>query len=82
MSSNKVCRHKFQPRYTSGLADSEVLARMSTTLLSNDCTEAVWEQFNKTVAQYRKAKVYVGDVCIKCGYGVFIDRRGNASRDS
>ena len=66
MSSNK-CRHRFEPRYTSGLADSEVLASMSATLLSSDCGEMVWRQFNKTVLEYRKAKVYVGDVCRKCG---------------
>jgi len=66
MSSNR-CRHKFVPRYTSGLTDSEVLSRMAGTLISNDCTETVWRQFNRTVVEYRKAKVYVGDVCVKCG---------------
>ena len=66
MSSSK-CRHRFEPRYTSGLSDSEVLARMAATLLSSDCSEVVWRQFNKTVAEYRKAKVYVGDICRKCG---------------
>lgn len=69
MSSNK-CRHKFCPRYTSGLTDSEVLASMAATLLSGDCSEVVWHQFNKTVVEYRKAKVYVGDVCRKCGLRV------------
>lgn len=69
MSSNK-CRHKFDPRYTSGLADSEVLARMSATLLSSDCSEVVWRQFNRTVLEYRKAKVYIGDICRKCGLRV------------
>lgn len=67
MFSNNKCRHKFEPRYTSGLTDSEVLSRMASTLLSSDCTEMVWHQFNKTVTEYRKAKVYVGDVCRKCG---------------
>ena len=75
MSSNE-CRHKFEPRYTSGLTDSEVLASMAATLLSSDCSEVVWRQFNKTVLEYRKAKVYVGDVCRKCGFRVgFKDKR-------
>ncbi len=69
MSSSK-CRHKFCPRYTSGLTDSEVLASMAATLLSGDCSEVVWYQFNKTVLEYRKAKVYIGDVCRKCGLRV------------
>ena len=69
MSSSR-CRHKFEPRYTSGLTDSEVLASMAATLLSNDCSEVVWRQFNKTVSEYRKARVYVGDVCRKCGIKV------------
>lgn len=69
MSLNK-CRHRFEPRYTSGLADSEVLARMAATLLSSDCSEVVWSQFNRTVVEYRKAKVYVGDICRKCGLRV------------
>ena len=73
MSSSR-CRHKFEPRYTSGLFDSEVLSRMAGTLISNDCTEVVWHQFNRTVKEYRKAKVYVGDVCRKCG--TMIDRNG------
>lgn len=64
------CRHKFRPRYTSGLADSEVLSQMAVNLLSADCPESVWSQFNRTVAEYRKAKVYAGDVCIKCGLRV------------
>ena len=79
MSSNK-CRHSFKPRYTSGLVDSEVLAQMAATLLSRDCTEVVWEQFNRTVAQYRKARVYVGDVCRKCG--MMIDRTGKCLSSS
>ena len=53
MSSNK-CRHRFEPRYTSGLTDSEVLAQMAATLLSSDCTAVVWKQFNRTVAEYRR----------------------------
>jgi len=73
MSLNK-CRHRFEPRYTSGLTDSEVLARMSATLLSSDCSEVVWRQFNKTVLEYRKAKVYIGDICRKCG--LRIDKNG------
>lgn len=73
MSSSK-CRHRFEPRYTSGLTDSEVLARMAATLLSSDCSEVVWRQFNKTVSEYRKAKVYIGDICRKCGFRV--DRSG------
>lgn len=77
MSSSK-CRHRFEARYTSGLTDSEVLASMAATLLSGDCTEVVWRQFNKTVLEYRKAKVYVGDVCRKCGVRVgFKDQRGS-----
>ncbi len=66
MSSNE-CRHKFRPRYTSGLADSDVLSQLAVTLLSNNCSEAIWFEFNRVVAEYRKAKVYVGEVCEKCG---------------
>lgn len=77
MSSSK-CRHRFEPRYTSGLTDSEVLAQMAATLLSADCSEVVWKQFNKTVAEYRKARVYIGDACWKCGE--FKDRRGHATQ--
>ena len=73
MSSNR-CRHKFQARFTSGLADSEVLSRMASTLISSNCNEVVWRHFNKTIAEFRKEKVYVGEVCIKCG--MMIDRRG------
>lgn len=73
MSSNR-CRHKFQARHTSGLTDSEVLTRMAGTLISSDCSEAVWRQFNKTVREYRKGKVYVGEVCVKCG--MMIDGKG------
>jgi len=69
MSLNE-CRHRFEPRYTSRLTDSEVLARMAATLLSSDCSEVVWKQFNRTVLEYRKAKVYIGDICRKCGHKV------------
>ena len=70
MKQQNRCRHRFEPRHTSGLTDSEVLARMSATLLSGDCSEVVWKQFNRTVTEYRKAKVYVGDICRKCGLRV------------
>lgn len=66
MCSSK-CRHRFEPRFTSGLAQSDVLAQIATTLLSHGCSESVWAQFNRIVIQYRKAKLYVGDVCRKCG---------------
>ena len=67
MFSNDKCRHRFEARYTSGLAQSEVLAQIATTLLSHGCSEAVWQQFNRIVVEYRKAKLYTGDVCRKCG---------------
>jgi hypothetical protein len=66
-SNKKKCRHKFQPRFTSGVAQSQVLSQLATTLLSQEPSEMAWQQFNRVVSEYRKAKLYVGDVCVKCG---------------
>jgi len=74
MSSNepkvivpRPCRHKFQPRYTSALTLSEPLKTLADKLLSDNCSPEVWSQFNKVIGQYRRTKIYVYDICIRCG---------------
>ena len=70
MSSNKPippCRHKFKPRYDSGLKIAEPLKTLADKLLSDNCSPEVWAQFNKVVGQFKKTKIYIYDICVKCG---------------
>ncbi len=67
MSSNKPCRHSFKPRYTSGVVESKVLQTLAEILTKENSSETAWQAMLKIVREYRQAKVYIADVCIKCG---------------
>ena len=67
LSDPPRCRHKFQPRYDSALTLVETLKTLADKLLSDNCPAEIWAQFNKVVTQYRKTKIYVYDICVKCG---------------
>ncbi len=65
-SSKKPCRHNFKPRYTSALNIQDSIKSLEQHLFAHGNADA-WSYFYRIVTEYRKAQLYVYDVCTKCG---------------